>query len=152
MPITGPKPTGRAVVTGNTSRVEWVDVENVPYNGPKPEMPLERQAMLKNGEITVVPMGQPTVDWWDAVSFMPHCSLWTATDWQFALDTSKIHSAAQSGSIPANVELRQREKIMGTTFEARRDLRIRYVEIEQETTQLTAVSNMTDRRQRLLNA
>jgi hypothetical protein len=151
MPVTGPKPSGRSV-SGNTPRIDWVDIENFQYSGPKPELPLERQAMLKNGEVVTVPMGNATIAWWDAVSLMPHCVLWTATDWQFALDTSKIHSAAQSGSMPANVELRQREKIMGTTYESRRDLRIRYVEPEDQSTQLTAVASMAERRQRLLDA
>lgn len=151
MAVTGPKPTGRAILSGNTPKVDWTDVVNVPYTGPKPELPLERQAMLKNGDMTIVPMGQATLDWWDAVTSMPHCSLWTRTDWQFCLDTAKVHSAAMTGSMPAVSELRQRERILGTTVDFRRDLRIRYVEPEVKTV-LEVVTNIDNRRNRLADA
>jgi len=54
--------------------------------------------------------------------------------------------------VSAMSELRQREKIMGTTVDSRRDLRIRYVEPEDEVATLAPVDNLDDRRQRLLNA
>ena len=150
MAVSGPKPTGRQILTGNTPKVDWTEVINEPFTGSKPALPLERDAMLKNGEITVVPMGQPTLDWWDSVSSMPHCVLWGPMDWQFALDTAKVHSAAMTGSMPAVSELRQREKIMGTTFDFRRDLRIRYIEPQQDVV-LTVVPKLDDRRGRLAN-
>jgi hypothetical protein len=59
---------------------------------------------------------------------MPHCRLWNPGDWQFALDTAMIAAAFHAGDIKQAVELRQREKVMGTTLDARRDLRIRYIE------------------------
>jgi hypothetical protein len=59
---------------------------------------------------------------------------------------------ANHGAISAMAELRMREKVMGTTVDARRDLRIRYVEIEEETPQLEVVASMADRRKRLLDA
>jgi hypothetical protein len=152
MPAVGPKPTGRGILSGNTPRIDWTEVPNVPYAGPKPELPAERQSMLKNGEIIIVPMGAATEEWWSRVTSMPHCVIWGPTDWQFCLDTAKIHSAAQAGSIPANVELRQREKIMGTTWEARRDLRIRYIDPEPEAPVIAAVTSIDDRRSRLLDA
>jgi hypothetical protein len=49
-------------------------------------------------------------------------------------------------------EVRMREKIIGTTVDARRDLRIRYVEPETESIALAPVDDLDDRRQRLLNA
>ena len=55
-----------------------------------------------------------------------------------------------TGSMPAVGELRQREKIMGTTMDFRRDLRIRYVEPEVQPI-LTLVPQLDDRRGRLLN-
>jgi len=60
---------------------------------------------------------------------MPHTTLWSETDWQFAVES--LHVAAMAIESPDPrwyTELRQREKIMGTTFDARRDLRIRYVD------------------------
>lgn len=151
MAVTGPKPTGKAVAQGR-AKVETTDVLNVPYNGPKPELPLERKTMLKNGDIIIVPIGEETVAWWNRVTAMPHCVLWSESDWQFCLDTAKVHSAAQNGSMPAITELRQREKILGTTWEARRDLRIRYVEPEADKPELSPVASMDDRRKKLLDA
>lgn len=66
--------------------------------------------------------------WWDRVSSMPHCALWSDSDWQFALDTACVAAAFHAGDARLAGELRQREKVMGTTQDARRDLRIRYVE------------------------
>jgi hypothetical protein len=59
---------------------------------------------------------------------------------------------AQNGIRSAMAELRMREKTLGTTWESRRDLRIRYVEPEEEQTQLAVVDQLDDRRQRLLDA
>jgi hypothetical protein len=66
--------------------------------------------------------------WWQAVSRMPHCARWSASDWQFALDTAVIAAAFHAGNHRLAGELRAREKVMGTTADARRDLRIRYVD------------------------
>jgi hypothetical protein len=63
---------------------------------------------------------------------MPHAVLWTEADWQFALDTAEVAAAFHDGDVKQAVELRQRERIMGTTLDARRDLRIRYVEAVEE--------------------
>lgn len=93
-------------------RHDWLDVLDEPYNGTKPALTIRRKA---------------TVAWWEAVSSMPHCIIWTPTDWQFALDTARIHSAFVGGDLARAGELRLRENQMGTTFDALRDLRIRYV-------------------------
>jgi hypothetical protein len=49
-------------------------------------------------------------------------------------------------------ELRQREKIMGTTVDARRDLRIQYVEPQLLESVPAAVISIDERRTRLLDA
>jgi hypothetical protein len=74
---------------------------------------------------------------------MPHASLWTEADWQFALDTAEVAAAFHDGDTKMAVELRQREKILGTTLDARRDLRIRYVEPrpEEERAGVTAIAD-----------
>lgn len=59
---------------------------------------------------------------------MPHCRLWTESDWEFALETAMVADALFYGRTSAATELRQREKVLGTTVDSRRDLRIRYVE------------------------
>ena len=82
---------------------------------------------------------------------MPHCVLWQESDWAFAVDTAMVHAQASYGVISAMAELRMREKSLGTTVDARRDLRIRYVEPEAEVV-LAVVDQIDDRRQRLLDA
>jgi len=60
---------------------------------------------------------------------MPHAKLWKASDWRFALDTLEL--AAQfydGGPVALATELRNREKVLGTTLDFRRDLRIRYTQ------------------------
>jgi hypothetical protein len=46
----------------------------------------------------------------------------------FALTTATVADAAFCGIASAATELRNREKVMGTTVEYRRDLRIRYID------------------------
>lgn len=152
MPISGAKPSGRPTVNRNKPTYEWTTLPAVPYDGPKPELPTFRQVMVKNGEVVVVPIEDRTREWWQAVSAMPHCSLWIESDWQFALDTAMVHASAVYGSVTAAAELRQREKVLGTTVDARRDLRIRYVdEQNQEVAEVipSPVTKLDDRRSRL---
>ena len=66
--------------------------------------------------------------WWKSVSTMPHCVLWDESDWMFALDTLLVAAAFHGGDMKVATELRNREKVLGTTLDFRRDLRIRYVE------------------------
>lgn len=155
MPISGAKPSGRPTVTRHKPTYDWVDVPNVPYDGPRPQLPTTRQVMVKNGETVIVPIEDRTFEWWEAVSTMPHCALWSKSDWAFALDTAMVHASSVYGSVTASAELRQREKILGTTMDARRDLRIRYVDpdadaVKNEVTP-TVVAQLSDRRARLAN-
>lgn len=152
MPVSGPKPTGRQVLSGNTPRVDWVDVPNQPYTGEKPTLPESRMVMTPKGELQEFPIEKRTHDWWRAVSSMPHCVLWSPSDWQFALDTAMVHADAAHGKTTAMAELRMREKTMGTTVDSRRDLRIRYVDEDMPTGELTPVTSMDDRRKKLLDA
>lgn len=73
-----------------------------------------------------------TKRWWRTVSRMPHCVLWSAADWEFALDTALVAAAFHAGDTKIASELRQRERILGTTVDARRDLRIAYVSAVEE--------------------
>ncbi|MBA8925923.1 hypothetical protein BC739_003122 [Kutzneria viridogrisea] len=85
---------------------------------------------------------EETLRWWDEVSRMPHCVLWTPSDWQFALDTARVAAAFHAGDVRVATELRQRERILGTTADARRDLRIRYTEPPSETSESATVTAM----------
>lgn len=113
MPASGRKPnTGQAVRHRVKPVHDWSEVDAVPFEGAP--------------SLTGRP-SKAVAQWWAAISTMPHCVLWDASDWQFAMDTSRIAAAFYRGNLKVATELRQREKIMGTTVDARRDLRIRYV-------------------------
>jgi len=115
MPVSGPKPKDAdRKVTRHGLTHDWVEVPNVPYAGDKPTPGGRRLPAM-------------TARWWASVSSMPHCVLWEESDWQFALDTLQVHRRFASTGEGA-AELRQREKVLGTTVDSRRDLRIRYVE------------------------
>ena len=122
MPIPGAKPSEQ-----HRHRVksphEWIEVERVPFEGG-PSLP-----RIQPGEPS---WPRQTRHWWGVISRMAHCCLWDEADWQFALDTAVVAAAFHRGDLKAARELRQREKIMGTTMDARRDLRIRYVDPKPE--------------------
>src|SRR5690348_12813086 len=80
---------------------EWDEIPNIPYVGERPAMPYK---------------GRATVAWWERVTRLPHCALWNEGDWQFALDTARIHSAFARGKLTLAGELRIRERMMGTTL------------------------------------
>lgn len=107
---------------------DWTEVENTPYDGPAPKLPT--RYLIDEGTLVRAAWPAATKRWWQVVSRMPHCRLWTESDWQFALDTAEVHARFMGGS-PAT-ELRTREKVLGTTADARRDLRIRYVDPQPE--------------------
>ena len=151
MPLPGRKPNDKAV-NRNPPRVDWVAIDNVPYSGPVPELPESRTYINPQGEVQEVPIERRTREWWEAVTKMPHCVMWQASDWQFCLDTAMVHASASHGSVSAMSELRQREKIMGTTVDARRDLRIQYVEPQLLESVPAAVISIDERRTRLLDA
>lgn len=105
----------------------WLDVVDTPFlAGRKYELP--------PGEWT-----ERTIAWWDNVRTMPHAILWAATDWDYAVDTAYVHNMMWSGVSTAATELRQRERLMGITWESRRAASIRYIAADgtvlpQETT------------------
>jgi len=151
MGMAGRKPSERPTVTRHKPTVDWTDVVNTPFVGWTPELPETRLVAQKSGEVIEVPVPDATRKWWSALCVMPHCVLWQESDWAFAVDTAMVHAQASYGVISAMAELRMREKSLGTTVDARRDLRIRYVEPEAEVV-LAVVEQIDDRRQRLLDA
>jgi hypothetical protein len=150
MAMPGRKPSERPVVHRNKPSIDWTEVPNTPYAGDRPELPETREIVDKTGVVSELPYSKATRKWWASVSSMPHCVLWHASDWAYALDTAVVHDQASYGSVSAMAELRLREKSLGTTFDARRDLRIRYVDAEPVT--LAVVDELDNRRRRLLDA
>lgn len=130
MGVPGTKPTAdRSQVRFKGSVAEWTEVEDVPFSDP-PVLP-EREVSVNYHEAGLVPGGWPdsTLRWWAVICRMPHCKLWSDADWEFAFTTAETHARFAEGWKGASgSELRQREKLMGVYHDARRDLRIRYVE------------------------
>ena len=120
MPITGPKPKPPELLRqAGRSAHDWIEVPDRPYRSRnKPRLPRKIPALTRF--------------WWQALSSMPHCVLWGPSDWAFAVDTAVLHAAYAEGALSWATEIRQREKVMGTTVDARRDLRIRYVSEVQD--------------------
>jgi hypothetical protein len=133
MPVPGaiPKTDRTQVRTRHKPVSDWTEVEDIPFDGAPP---LRDRA---TGGISVMAVGvensqfwpQATLDWWRDISRMPHAARWTDAEWRFAMDTAEIHARTMEGwrgySGPT---LTQREKILGTTADFLRGLRIRYVE------------------------
>jgi len=111
---------------------DWIEVEDVPYHGPAPLLPNRYRTIEDDADNHQIRLKWParTRHWWSVVSSMPHCVLWTESDWQFALDVAEIHARFVEGA--NGTELRIREKLLGVTMDSRRDLRIRYVAARPE--------------------
>lgn len=119
------------VVNRVTPKHSWTYVPNVPFiEGRKRELdPSIRWPKL-------------TVKWWNMLREMPHASLWSESDWQFAEETALVHKGfVIAGDKPS--ELRIRERLLGVTLEARNSLMIRYVEPDQAPA-LTAVAEVKE--------
>lgn len=129
MAVPGPVPmdAGEKRFRGGLTH-DWVSVVDEPFEGPVPvELPTTRTLYDKEGPYRVR-LTKQTKAWWAVTSSMPHCRLWTESDWLFALETALIADTFyRSGHLESAKELRQRSKILGTTADARRSLRIRYV-------------------------
>jgi hypothetical protein len=108
----------------------WIDVPNTPYTGPGSD----RDLPPMDGGIRWYPQVEA---WWEIVRVMPHCRLWEASDWMFAIMTAyqwqNWWGEYYGGTVhtTASTELRRREDQMGFTLEARRKLGIRYVDPAQ---------------------
>lgn len=102
---------------------DWVEVYDRPFlDGRSRECPVGDEAHAL------------TVRWWETIREMPHAALWTPSDWLFAEDTATLKDRFYKGELSdtATTEMRRREDQMGTTVEARRKNRLRYVEPRAE--------------------
>ncbi len=128
MALTGPPAKPQKL--GHSATADWTDVPDTPYDGPWP-VELPKQCGRKKWHDMVLA-------WWEEVRRMPHCSTWADTDWRFALETAymkqQLWSDYNDGQMKSTAwtELRRREDQMGYTVEARRKLRIRYVDPESQ--------------------
>jgi hypothetical protein len=76
---------------------------------------------------------------------MPHAKLWGVAEWDYAFDSIEIAAQFHAGYLPAATELRNREKVLGTTLDYRRAIRVRYVEPAADVV-VSEVSNIDDYR------
>ena len=146
MAIAGRKPAAAGQTRHRVKpSADWTEVPNSPYEGDVPELPMQRTVLTRDGQEQVA-LQPLTLRWWETVSRMPHCSLWTESDWMFALSTATVADAAFCGVASAATELRNREKVMGTTVEFRRDLRIRYVDavVKAESAEVANIADYRD--------
>lgn len=141
MAISGrkPKPVG-TTVHRNQLVHEWTEVEDTPY------LAAERLPVNRTNGRSWPPRTKAT---WKAWSTMPHCSLWAPSDWAFALDTLELVALMHDGESKYATEVRNREKVLGTTVDFRRDLRIRYVApklVEESDAAAVGVTKLSDYR------
>lgn len=127
MPVSGRKPKEGPKRNRNAPTHDWVEVDDVPFEGPSPDLP------------EGVAWHPQTLAWYEVVRQLPHAVLWTEGEWQEIATTALLHTEVWNGATARAPELRQREKSLGLTADYRRDLRIRYVPRTNET---PAVSKM----------
>jgi hypothetical protein len=111
---------------GVTGIHEWVEVADVEFSGgPK----LTNRRHRPNGR----PWPKQAIERWEIWRRMPHCVTWRKSDWQFAFDAIEIFAQlCEKPEWPAFLckELRDRERIMATTLDFRRAMRIRYLPVD----------------------
>lgn len=144
MPVPGRKPKAQTRSPQRTTH-DYVEVEAVPYSGARPDLPTSRRVMLPFGNVADIELHDMTRAWWETLTRMPHCILWSDSDWQFAIATALVADAFYYGHGPSATELARRERVLGTTVDSRRDLRIRYVDPKSDTAP-SEVTNLDDYR------
>lgn len=139
MPLSGrkPKPDGQSV-TRHKPTHDWTEVERIPFEGG-PELPTFRADGRQWSDRIRAK--------WDAWRTMPHARLWGPAEWDFALDAIELAALLhEKGSSNLATELRNREKVLGTTVDYLRGLRIRYVEPRADVGDSAGVTNIADYR------
>jgi hypothetical protein len=135
--VRGPKP-GRPGVGHNRNKPahDWTEVEDVPFDDG-PELPEYRPDGRPWPEATKVK--------WETWRSMPHAKLWGPAEWSYAVDAVCLAASFHdSGEARFATELRNRERVLGTTTEYRRDLRIRYVDAEDDNEVPAGVTRIRD--------
>ena len=139
MPLPGPapKPKGQARHRIQSPH-DWVEVVKVPFEDGPDLPPFRADGRQWTDRIRAK---------WDAWRTMPHAKLWGPAEWDFALDAIELAALLhEKGSSNLATELRNREKVLGTTVDYLRALRIRYVDPPTEGDQSAEVTNIADYR------
>jgi hypothetical protein len=131
---------------------EWTEVPDVEHDGPPLGDRPESSSLAGERPLGVRADAWPqeTLDWWEDVRTMPHAARWSRAEWRTAKTAAESHARFVEGwkGCASGSELRQREKQLGMTADARRDLRIRYVPAASEQPELPSnVSRLDDFRE-----
>lgn len=134
MPAPGPAPVADRTqvrrAAANPDILVWREFDDVP-NTKAPPLP-PRSMAEPHGDLPGGTRGywpDATQRWYRAISRLPHTTSWTDAEWQFCWDVAEVHARFTEGWKGHNgAELRLREAMLGNTWDARRGLRIRYVE------------------------
>ena len=119
----GPAPKANKV--GHSANADWTEVPDKPFDGPSPDLPDLGDGRSWHKEVQ---------EWYETARRMPHCILWRDSDWNYAIETAYLRNEywddfGHSGvRVTLAVEIRRRDDQLGTTSEARRKLRLRYVD------------------------
>jgi hypothetical protein len=121
-------PGSKTIKHGRTPTADWTEVADEPFAGPWPiDLPPKCGRARWHEQV---------MHWWNEVKVMPHCALWRDTDWRTAIELAYIKQQfwmdLGEGDMKSTTatEIRRREDQLGLTTEARRKLRIRYVDPE----------------------
>lgn len=130
------KPAGQRV---NRAKLihEWTEVPNVPFAGG-PALPRKR------ADGSAWPAR--TREKWETWRALPHAKLWGPAEWDYALDSIELAAQFHTGDSKAATELRNREKVIGTTLDYQRAIRIRLIDPDTAKDRPAAVSNIDDYR------
>lgn len=74
---------------------------------------------------------QRTVEWWAMWGAHPLSAEFTASDWEFLLDTAVLHARFWSGALNVAGELRLRVAKFGATPEDRARLRVQFAQADE---------------------
>jgi len=118
----------------------------MPGRGPRPKDPNQRVRTnadpIPTTTLRFVPAEQPplppgkwpkrTRDWWAMWRVAPQAEMFTMTDWDFLLDTARLHAAFWGeGALSLGNELRIRVAKFGATVEDRARLRIQFAQADE---------------------
>jgi hypothetical protein len=81
-----------------------------------------------------------TLDWYKVWSKSPQAHMFTATDWQFLIETAYLADAFFTGNVTIASELRLRMAKFGATPEDRARLRLQFIPKEEEDPKPTLAS------------
>lgn len=127
--------------------------------GPQPKDPRKRARVnsdpIPTTTLRFVKADQPALPpgqwpertqvWWRVWGESAQADLFTATDWDFLMDTALLHAALWDGNVSVAPELRLRVAKFGATMEDRARLRIQFAQADEADAKRPAGSSAVER-------